>query len=195
MPTRLRAFVPVLPALLALASCGPAGAPVAEFTVQDLSTPAMVEELARGLGKAYVVELPSRPVEGRHSLELRGVSEVDVLIAIVKLDPSFQYRMRPDVLLFLPAGKDDEASPYRARVRDFQAQGSLMDVVHRLVTDGHLDGSTVISGPVAGSRRPVSVSVPMEGREIRDVLADLAAQAHVGMRIEPGFVRAFDLPE
>ena len=79
-----RASITLSAALLGLAllssGCGSdPGLPVEKFEMKDVSVPAMFRELAQGLGRPYVLELPDRSIDARFDLLMEGTSEQGVL--------------------------------------------------------------------------------------------------------------------
>jgi hypothetical protein len=161
--------------------------------MKDLQVPVMFEQLAQGLRKPYVMELPPRSVDERYDLNLENASEGEVLQAIVKLDPSFAYEQRDGVLLLFPAGEEGKASPFLAKVEIFRSSGGAGAAIRDAVTAGGLATTTTVTIDRAGESRPVTIDV--KGQTVRDLLAEIARQAHLGMNNEPGYVRAYSAPE
>jgi hypothetical protein len=183
----------LLLALVASCACAGGGARVADLELIDLPAPAMFEHLAQGLRKAYVLELPPRAIEGAHDLRLTGTTEEAVLRALRRLDPGFQYERREKVLLAWPVGADEKASPFSRTVPRVELEGSVSAVLVDLVKVAGLEASTTLQVDAVGARRPVKLSAT--DLTVRDALAEIAAQAHLGMRNEPGFLRAFAIAE
>jgi hypothetical protein len=190
--------VAILAVTVALGACsreGPSGsgARVAEFDMEDLQAPAMFEQLATGLRKAYLLELPPRSVDARFDLELADTTEAEVLRELAKLDPSFTYERRDDVLICYPAGAEGEQSPFTRKVESFESDSGAGAAIRELVVASGLAETTVVQMEAAGDKRPVKLDA--RGQSVRELLAEIARQAHLGMRNEPGQVRAFAVPE
>ena len=66
-------------------------------------------------------------------------------------------------------------------------------VVRRLVTDAGLAGRLAVQADTAGRSRPVRIVA--RGATVRDVLADIAIQAHLGMLNDPGMIRLRVAPD
>lgn len=164
---------------------------MAEFEMIDLPAPAMFNELARGLGRPHLLELPPRSINERHDLRMVDTDELSVLDAIIALDSSFAYDRRPGVLILHPVGQEKEASPFSTVVSSFQVEGSVAQALQDLIVVG-LPKETALTAAPAGQSRPVRVD--MQNATVRDVLAEIAAQAHLSLSVEPGIIRMEIVP-
>ena len=174
----------VLAGVLLLAACGGGGDRLKRFDMKDLQVPAMFTRLAAGRDRAYVLELPPTPVDKRFDVVLEGVTEDQILDEIVKRDPAFQHARIDDVLVMWPTGKDDAGSPFSKTIDSFDAEAGAGDVVNALMRAAK-NPSEVRADKIVG-RRPVVIHA--RGMTLRDVLADVARQAHAGIVAEPGQV-------
>lgn len=157
----------------------------------DVSAPGMFRQLASGLQLPYVLELPPRPVNAQFDLSLRDTDQRGALEAICRLDPSFQYSMDGPALVMWPTGDEEENSPFSRRLERFRADGSLTAALQDLVIAG-LPPETGLS--IESGIQHRRVSVDLERVTVRDVLTEVAAQAHVGFMVEPGILRALSTP-
>lgn len=168
------------------------GRAIEQLELVDLTTPAMVLEMARGLGKPYVIELPSvHPIE-RHDLRLADSSELEALEEIQLLDPRFRFELRPAVIVYWFGG-GGSGNPYDTLLPVFSRQGGAGSVVRDLVVEAGVADRLAVQSDAAGRNRPVSLE--LTDVTLREALAEVAAQAHLGMRNDPMMVRFHAAPE
>lgn len=194
-PAARRVGVALALAACAALACGGAdrGRPVQELELVDLPVPAMYLEVARGLGKAHVVEIPDAMRQERHALSLRDTSEAEVLEAIRALDPRWRHEMGPDVLVAWPGVELQPASPFATRLATFQAAGGAGSVVRELVVAAGLERRMRVVTDPRGQSRPVTVTAT--DATLREILADVAAQAHLAIQLDPSSIRLAVAPE
>ena len=182
-----RRLVPLL-AVSALLACagGPGERPVAAFDMQDLPAPAMFQQLAQGLGRPVVLELPPGPVNLRFDVHLKRTNEREILEEICQRDPSFQFRILPGTSLLYPTGEAEAKSPFSARLATVTLAGSAAEVARKLMEQFGLTAAVLQVDSVAG-RRPVALA--LTNATLRDALAEMAAQAHLTLVVEPTKVR------
>jgi hypothetical protein len=170
---------------LTLTACRPSGAPVQRFKMEDMQVTEMFLQLAIGLKRPFVLELPARPVNGRFNVELEATSDEAVLDRLAKLDPSFQGATAGDVLLLYPSGAQDlEQSPYSKKLDRVTIDGGAGEAVLAACRLAGIVETTTISIDKKGARRPVKLD--LQGPTLRDVFVEIAHQAHLGFELEPG---------
>jgi hypothetical protein len=166
--------------------------------MDDLAAPTILGHLAAGIGKPYLVELPPRSVDAHFNVSLKDTDEAEVFEAVCRLDPGFQCRRDPAVLLMWPSGKEGEASLYSRPLSGgaLDASGSVGEVAVQIIEKGSLQAVTRLSMPDAIGRRPASISLGTSGTStVRDALAALAASAQLVIVAEPGEIRISGLQE
>ena len=180
-------------AALVAAGCRPPELRIERLDLQDFQAPAMFRETAMLIHRPFVLELPPRSIDGRFDLKMDDVTLSDALAAMAKLDPQFQQAQQGDVLLFWPKGEADlKTSPFSKYV-SLKAEGGAGDVVRKLMAEAGITDTTNLVMESAGLRRPVVLDV--ENRTLRECLADVAHQAHLGFMIEPGSIEVIAVPE
>lgn len=192
-----RRLLPALLTALALlaAGCGSGpdpGRPVESLELVDLTAPGMFLQVARQLGEPNVLELPPIPIAERHDLEMSDTTEREVLEAIAALDERFQHSMDGPALLFWPTGDFEAESPYSRRLAVFRAEGSVDSVLRELISAA-LPENTILVAEQAGRARPVELD--LADLSVREALGEIAAQAHLTMTVEPGYVRVSALSD
>lgn len=191
MPARLRILAVLL---LLTASCADPGPRIERLDLQDLPAPAMFRQTATMLRRPYLLELPSRSIDGRFDLKLDDVSLGEALDAMVRLDPQFQHEERGEVMAFYPSAPADlEASPFSKRLPSFQREGGLGDVVRGLLTEAGLLDSTNLVIEMQGLRRPVKLD--LKDASLREAFMEIARQGHVAFIIEPGLMNVVAIEE
>jgi hypothetical protein len=139
-----------------------------------------------------VLELPPWPVNERHELRMEDTTERELLDALCDLDPRFQHAMDGPALLMWPTGQDEQSSPFSRRLETFQAEGGAHAVLQQLLAAA-LPRDTVLVFDKAGQARPVRLD--LADVSVRDVLVQVAGQAHLAVVVEPGYVRVGIAPE
>ena len=99
------------------------GAPIERLELVDLPTPDMVAQLAQGLGRPYVIELPKKHPTDGHDLRLEDTSERSALRRIEKLDPRFRSELRPGAIVYRPREGVVPDNPYEVTLPAFSAEG------------------------------------------------------------------------
>jgi len=167
--------------------------PVGEIELVDLPTHEMVQELANGLGVPYVTELPPLWPTDRHDLRLTRTTERKVLAEIEAIDPRYHADLAGDVIVYWAGTELVPDSPYSHRLGRFQAKGGVAAVVRQLVVEAGLERQLAVQAEQSGQARPVDVD--MSDCTVRDVLVEVARQAHLGMRNDPAMIRMGALAE
>ncbi len=193
-PRHTAAALVAVSALLAVSCGGGAdrGRPIESLELIDFTVAGMFKQLSAQLGRAYVLELAPEGGGTQSDLRLEDTDERAVLEELCRLEPTFQYRMDTPAWMLFPKGALEESSPFSRRVEAFSADGGVYAVLKQLLGQA-LPRDTKLSMPAQGKARPVRLTVV--GATVRELLAEIAAQAHLGMVIEPGFVRVSVVPE
>ena len=196
LPTRTtRTAAPLLLTALLAAACAPSRPPgraIESIEMVDLSSPGMFLQLAIQLDRPHVLEMPATPNTARHDLKMENTTERAVLEELCRLEPEYQFAMDGQALLMWPTGEAEQSSPFSRRLSAFRAEGSVESVLRELI-GAALPDDTLLVAEAAGRARPVQVD--LEDLSVREALAAVAAQAHLMMTIEPGYVRVAALPE
>jgi hypothetical protein len=181
-------------ALVLFVALRPDGSPpVGDLELVDLPVHEMVVHLALGLDLPYVLELPDKWPTETHDLRLSGTTARRVLEEIRALDPRYDVQLRPGVIVYWAGPELAPESPFATRLGAFRAEGSASSAAIELVKQAGLAGRLAVLSDPKGSARPVAVDLP--DCTVRDVLAEIAAQAHLGMRVDGVMIRLTALPE
>lgn len=183
-------------ALLAAACHAPkgdGGRPVAELDLKDFSVPEMFEKTCSGVGRPFVIVMPEKEVKRGLSLALKGVDERRVFEALVRLDPTFRWELREGVALMQPVAPDPPGSIVPVVIPELDAEAGAYEVVRRAVTHADAPPGTRVECDNVGSQRPVKVSA--RGKSVKEILLEVARQAHLGIRADSRNVVMFTVPD
>ena len=176
--TLLLAFV------VAVSACGPSEHRLDSFDMQDLPVTAMFQQLSAGLDMPYVLEVPLRSSSPSFDVHLKNVTARDVLAELARRDPSYQCVRRGSVLMMWPTGSAETLSPFSAKAVLAQPEGGVGDVLARLMNESQ-QPAEIRAERVVGRR---AIKLDVRDAILRDVLAQVAEQAHAVVSVQPGLV-------
>ena len=170
--------------LLALSACGASEHRLDSFDMEDLPVTAMFQQLSVGLDMPYVLEVPLRSSSPSFDVHLKNVTAREVLAELARRDPSYQCVRRGPVLMMWPTGSAEAASPFSAKAVLEQPEGGVGEVLSRLMNESE-QPAEIRAEKVVGRR---AVKLVVQDASVRDVLAQVAEQAHAAVSVQPGLV-------